>query len=69
MSILSGRSTVGDDKEKENENFRQVLFSKIKLRSVGGNTIQSQDVCEKVKERELPPLPQPKANSKPMCPA
>ena len=58
---------VGDGKGKEHENFHQVLFGKIKSRSVGGKTAKSRDIHEKVKKGELLPLPQSKADGKPMC--
>ena len=67
MSILSGKSTVGDGKGKENANFHQVLFGEIKARTVGGKTVKSRDVRDMVRKGELPPLPQSKADGKPMC--
>ena len=67
IPILSGKSTVGDGKEKENANFHQVLFSEIRSRTVGGKTVKSRDVRDMVKKGELPPLPQSKADGKPIC--
>ena len=66
MSLL-GKSTVGDSKGKENENFHQVLFGEIKARTVGGKTVKSRDVRDKLRKGDLPPLPASKADGKPMC--
>ena len=67
MSTISGKSTVCDSKGKENENFHQVLFGEIKSPSVGGKTVKSRDIYDKVKKGKLPPLPQLKANGRIMC--
>ena len=47
----SGKSTVGDIKGKENENFHHVLFGNIKERTVGELIVKSRDVC-KISRRE-----------------
>ena len=67
LTILSGTSTVGDGKGKENANFHQVLFGEIKARTVGGKTVKSRDVRDRVRKGELPPLPKSKADGNPMC--
>jgi hypothetical protein len=67
LSGTSGKSTVGDGKGKENANFHLVLFGGIKARTVGGKTVKSREVREKIKKGELPPLPPSKADGKPMC--
>ena len=69
ISILSGgdKSTVGNSKVKENENFHQVWFGEINLWTVGGKTVKSRDDRRKVRKGELTSLPQSKANGKSIC--
>ena len=63
----SDASTLGTNKGKENTGFHQVLFGSIKTRTVGGKTVKSRDVREKIKKGELPPLPPSKVDGAPMC--
>jgi len=60
-------STVGTNKGKENAAFHHVLFGAIKTRTVGGKTVKSRDVREKIRKGELPQLPPSKADGAPMC--
>ena len=56
----SGNITVEDGKGKENAQFKNVLFGKIKLRTVGGQTVKSCDVSKISRRESCPPC-------QPMC--
>ena len=67
IDSLTDASTTGTNKGKENTAFHQALFGLIKTRTVGGKTVKSRDVREKIKKGELPPLPPSKVDGAPMC--
>jgi hypothetical protein len=60
-------STGSTNKGKENTAFHQGLFGLIKTQTVGGKTVKSREVREKIKKGELPPLPPSKVDGAPMC--
>jgi hypothetical protein len=66
-TALGGASTVGNGKGKENTQFHHALFGEIKARTVGGKTVKSRDVRDKIKRGDLPALPLLKADGKSMC--
>ena len=61
------KSTAGDEKGVDNDNYHQVLFGEIKDRKKAGRTVKSRDVRDMIKKGDLPALPPSKADGLPMC--
>ena len=66
-TVVDDASTKKNGEGTENPDFHHVLFGEIKARTVGGKTIKSRDVRDKIKRGDLPALPLSKADGKAMC--